>query len=114
MELPQQCQPLISLKKKLNLSGASKGLETVGKATKGINFSGMTVGIDQVKSGMVSLSGISAGVIAKFTVINNMCNSLFRTGKRMVSALTIDPVHTGFQEYETQIGAIQTILSNTR
>ena len=105
---------LDKLKKKLNLSGASKGLETVGKATKGINFSGMTVGIDQVKSGMVSLSGISAGVIAKFTVINNMCNSLFRTGKRMVSALTIDPVHTGFQEYETQIGAIQTILSNTR
>ena len=105
---------LDKLKKKLNLSGASKGLETVGKATKGINFSGMTVGIDQVKSGMVSLSGISAGVIAKFTVINNMCNSLLRTGKRMVSALTIDPVHTGFQEYETQIGAIQTILSNTR
>ena len=105
---------LDKLKKKLDLSGASKGLETVGKATKGINFSGMTVGINQVKSGMVSLSGISAGVIAKFTVINNMCNSLFRTGKRMASALTIDPVKTGFQEYETQIGAIQTILSNTR
>ena len=105
---------LDKLKKKLNLSGASKGLENVGKATKGINFSGMTASISQVKSGMVSLNGISAGVIAKFTVINNLCNSLFHTGKQMVSALTIDPVKTGFQEYETQIGAIQTILSNTR
>ena len=105
---------LDKLKKKLNLSGASKGLETVGKATKKINFSGMTAGISQVKSGMVSLNGISAGVIAKFTVINNLCNSLFHTGKRMMSALTIDPVKTGFQEYETHIGAIQTILSNTR
>ena len=105
---------LDKLKQKLNLSGASKGLENVGKAAKGVNFSGMTAGISQVKAGMVSLEGISAGVIAKFSVINNMVNSLMTTGKRMVNALTIDPVKTGFQEYETQIGAIQTILSNTR
>lgn len=105
---------LDKLKQKLNLSCASKGLENVGKAAKGVNFSGMTAGISQVKAGMVSLEGISAGVIAKFSVINNMVNSLMTTGKRMVNALTIDPVKTGFQEYETQIGAIQTILSNTR
>ena len=28
--------------------------------------------------------------------------------------MTIEPVHTGFQEYETQIGAVQTILANTQ
>ena len=105
---------LEKLKQKLNLSGASKGLENVGKIAKSTNFSGMTAGISQVKAGMVSLEGISAGVIAKFSVINNMVNSLMATGKRMVNALTIDPIKTGFQEYETQIGAIQTILSNTR
>ena len=105
---------LEKLKQKLNLSGASKGLENVGKISKSTNFSGMTAGISQVKAGMVSLEGISAGVIAKFSVINNMVNSLMATGKRMVNALTIDPIKTGFQEYETQIGAIQTILSNTR
>lgn len=33
--------------------------------------------------------------------------------KNFVEALTIDPIHTGLQEYETQINAIQTILSNT-
>lgn len=31
-----------------------------------------------------------------------------------MSALTIDPIKTGFQEYETQIGAVQTILANTQ
>ena len=35
------------------------------------------------------------------------------TGKTLVSALTIDPVKSGFQEYETQINAVQTILANT-
>lgn len=105
---------LDKLKQKLNLSGASKGIETVGKAAKGVNFSGMTAGIHQVKSGMMSLEGVSAGVIAKFSVINNMVNSLMATGKRMVNALTIDPVKTGFQEYETQINAVQTILANTQ
>ena len=33
--------------------------------------------------------------------------------KRIVSALTIDPIMTGFSEYETKIGSIQTIMSNT-
>ena len=34
-------------------------------------------------------------------------------GKKMVSALTIDPVKSGFDEYNTQINAVQTILANT-
>lgn len=34
-------------------------------------------------------------------------------GKRIISALTIEPVRSGFEEYETQINAIQTILANT-
>ena len=33
--------------------------------------------------------------------------------KNIVKAFTIDPIKTGFQEYETQMGAIQTILANT-
>ena len=39
---------------------------------------------------------------------------LSQLAKRLVSALTIDPIRSGLSEYETQIGAIQTILSNTR
>ena len=34
-------------------------------------------------------------------------------GKRIVKALTLDPIISGFQEYETQINAVQTILANT-
>ena len=35
-------------------------------------------------------------------------------GKKMVSAVTIDPIKSGFAEYETQMNAVQTILANTR
>lgn len=33
--------------------------------------------------------------------------------KNIVKSLTIDPIKTGFSEYETQINAVQTILANT-
>lgn len=105
---------LDKLKKKLNLSGASKGLESLEKASKNINFSGMTVGINQVRNGMISLENIGTGVISKFTIIHNLTNSLYHAGQKMAKAFTIDPVKTGFQEYETQINAVQTILANTQ
>ena len=105
---------LDKLKQKLNLKGAEKGLTDLGKAAKGVDFKGMSASVHQVGRGLVSLDKISTGVIAKFSVINNLTNQLMHTGKRMVNALTIDPVKTGFHEYETQINAIQTILSNTR
>ena len=105
---------LDKLKQKLNLKGAEKGLTDLGKAAKGVDFKGMSASVHQVGRGLVSLDKISTGVIAKFSVINNLTNQLMHTGKRMVNALTIDPVKTGFHEYETQINAIQTILSNAR
>lgn len=45
--------------------------------------------------------------------MRNMANTVESYAKRIVSALTIDPVMSGFSEYETKINAIQTIMSNT-
>jgi tape measure domain-containing protein len=47
------------------------------------------------------------------TTLANIANSAINAGKRLVSSLTIDPVKMGFQEYETKVNAIQTILTNT-
>ena len=47
------------------------------------------------------------------TALANITNSAVNAGKRVVSALTIDPIKTGFSEYETKINSIQTIMSNT-
>lgn len=95
------------LKQKLNLTGAAKGFEEVNTAANRVNFSGMTAGIEQVG---VKFSYMQATIQHQ---LNQIVDSCVNAGKRMVSALTIDPVKTGFSEYETQINAVQTILANT-
>ena len=99
---------LDKLKQKLHLDGASKGLENVSSAAKKVDMSGLSRGIETVSSRFSALDVIGV------TALANITNSAINAGKRMVSALTIDPIKSGFQEYETQMNAIQTILANTQ
>lgn len=98
---------LDKFKQKLNLTGASKGLEDVNAAAKKVDMSGLGRGIETVSAKFSAMQVIGT------TALVNLTNSAMAAGKRMISALTIDPVKTGFQEYETQINAVQTILANT-
>ena len=98
---------LDKLKEKLKLNGISKGLEDVNAAAKRVDMS--TLGNSVEKVGL-KFSGLYT--IAD-QALRNITNSAMNAGKRIVSALTIDPIKTGFSEYETQINAIQTILANT-
>lgn len=99
---------LDKLKQKLNLTGASKGLENVGAAAKKVDFAPLGNAAQAVGA------KFSAMEVMGITALANITNSAVNAGKRIVSALTIDPVKTGFQEYETQINAVQTILANTQ
>lgn len=99
---------LDKLKQKLNLTGASKGLENIDASAKKVNMSGLGTAVEAVSA------KFSAMQVVGVTALANITNSAINAGKRMVSALTIDPVKTGFQEYETQMNAIQTIYSNTK
>ncbi len=96
------------LKQSLNLSGASKGLENVSSAVKNVNMSGLSGAVESVQMKFSALE------VMAVTALSNITNSAMNAGKRIVSALTIDPISTGFQEYETQINAVQTILANTQ
>ena len=98
---------LEKLKKSLNLSGASKGLEDVNTAAKRVDMSGLGGAVETVKAKFSALD------VVAITALANITNSAVNAGKRIVSALTIDPIKTGFQEYETQINSVQTILANT-
>ena len=98
---------LDKLKQSLNLSGASKGLENVGTATKKCDMSGLSGAVQTVQAKFTALE------VMAVTALANITNSAINAGKRLVSSLTIDPIKMGFQEYETQINAIQTILANT-
>ena len=98
---------LAKLKQSLNLTGATKGLENVGTAAKGVNMSGLGSAVETVTAKFSALQ------VMGVTALANITNSAVNTGKRLLSALTIDPIKTGLSEYETQINAVQTILANT-
>ena len=98
---------LEKLKQGLNLSGASKGLDNVNAAAKGINLAPLGQAAETVGLKFNAMYTIAD------QALRNITNSAYNAGKRIVSALTIDPVKTGLQEYETQINAVQTILANT-
>ena len=96
------------LKKSLNLSGAAKGFDEIDSASKKVNMNGLANAVESVRLKFSALE------VMAVTALANITNSALNAGKRIVSALMIDPIKTGFQEYETQIGAVQTILANTQ
>ena len=98
---------LEKLKKSLKLDGVSKGLEKINSAAKSNNLE--------------SLGNAANTVGLRFNAMYTMADQALRnittrvqhTAESMVKALTIDPIMSGFKEYETQINAVQTIMANT-
>ena len=95
------------LKQSLNFNGATKGLENIDSSVRKINFNPLSSAVETVQAKFSALQ------VMAVTALANITNSAVNAGKRIVSAFTIDPIKTGFQEYETQINAVQTILANT-
>ena len=99
---------LEKLKQSLNLTGAAKGLENIDRATKKVDMT--TLGNAAYTVGLK----FSAMYTMADQALRNITNRVQHCAENMIKAFTIEPVKTGLQEYETQIGAIQTILANTQ
>lgn len=101
---------LKTLHESLKMKGATNGLAEVDKSIKSVGasgFSSLSSSIDAVSSKFSAL-----GVIG-MTALANITNSAVNAGKSLVKSFTLDPIKSGFSEYETKINAIQTILTNT-
>ena len=99
---------LDKLKSKLNFQGVEKSFEGIDKAAKKVNLSSIADAVSDLQHRFSAFAG--AGVRALTRIADQAVNTGIAIGKMV----TIDPVKSGLSEYETQIGAIQTILSNTR
>ncbi len=99
---------LDKLKKALHLENAIDGISKVQSAFSKFDTAGVTGGIDTINAKFSAMQTVA------FTVMQNIVNDAYVKGKRLAEAFTIEPVFSGFQEYETQINAIQTILANTQ
>jgi tape measure domain-containing protein len=95
------------LKNALNFKNSERSLNSLKNTANNMNFNGLEKGIDtvRVKFDALQVMGIRA--------LSNITDAAMRTGTRMAKALTLDPITTGFKEYETQMNAVQTILANT-
>lgn len=98
---------LNNFKKALKLEDSAKGLENLESVGKHFSLSNIADSVDTISNRFSALG------IMGVTALQNITNSAINAGKQMASAFTIDPVKSGFQEYETQINAVQTILANT-
>lgn len=98
---------LDKLKRALRLDGAAKSFEKLERSSNRFGMNGLSGAVDTVRAKFSALEVVGV------TALANITNSAVNTGKQIVKALTIDPIKSGFQEYETQINAVQTILANT-
>lgn len=95
------------LTEKLKFKNAASGLDEINNKSNELKFEGAISGVETFSSKLSTLQ------IAAATALGNIAAEAIRTGASITKALTIEPVISGFEEYETKIGAIQTILTNT-
>lgn len=98
---------LQKLKQALRLDGAAKGLETVQSAASKVNMAPLGAAVEGVKVKFDAL-----GIMATTTLMN-ITNDAVNAGKRIANALTIEPIKSGFSEYELKMNSMQTIVSST-
>ncbi len=99
---------LDKFQRSLKMEGATKGLEAVQTSANKINFANIENLATRAGFHVQDVWQKVANVF-EYQIAAKIVNA----SKKMASALTIEPVTTGLQEYETQINAVQTILANT-
>lgn len=98
---------LEKLKSALNFDKSVQSLSKLQNAGNKINFSGLASGVETISARFTNLGIV--GVAA----LTNITNAAINAGTQMVKSLTLDPVLSGFNEYETKMNSITTILTNT-
>lgn len=104
----QSMSTIDKLKAALKFDKVADGAKNITNSLNNVSFGGLQNGIIEVEARFSAMGAVA------FTVLQDMTRSAIDAGKKIVNALAVEPVTTGFQEYETQMNAIQTILSNTR
>lgn len=106
-KVQQTMRSLAALNEKLMFKGAEKGFEKVSDASEKVKFNALLNALDNLSQ------KFSAVEVIGVTALMRITNQAVDAGERLVKALSLDPIISGFQEYETQINAVQTILANT-
>lgn len=93
--------------KAVDTSKSVRAISNVGDAASRVDMNKLIASVDAVGGKFSAMS------IIAITALQNITNRAIDAGVNIAKALTITPILSGFQEYETKMTAIQTMLSNT-
>ncbi len=105
--LAETIQSLDKLRQSLNFADSTRGMNELSAVSKRFDMSSMGNAIDGISTKFLALATIGV------TALSRLTNSVISAGARFAKSFTIAPVMAGFNEFETNMGSIQTILSNT-
>ena len=97
---------LEKFKQSLNFKSGVESLGNLDGAIKKVDFNPVTAGLEAAKSGFNAFGAVA------FAVTQRVTNEVINLGQKIATNFT-QSITQGFQEYETQMNAVQTILSNT-
>ena len=101
---------LKDLESNLKMDGATSGLDKIKTALSGFSISPLVKGASEAGSGFTNMS------IAGVTAIQEITRKVVDLGLSITQNLgnkLFGPMMSGFGEYQTQMGAVQTVLTNT-
>lgn len=96
------------LKSSLKFEGISKGFEGITESAKRVSFSGLEFAA--TRAGF-HISDVFEKV-SRF-LENDIARRIVNVGTKIAREFTIEPIMTGFQEYELKMGSVQTIMAST-
>lgn len=98
---------LDSLKKGLDLSGASKGFNELDKAVSKVDMNTLGSAVEAVKVKFSALETIAT------TALVNITNEAVNAGKQLLASLSVDQISAGWGKYAEKTSAVQTIMAAT-
>jgi len=98
---------LDKLKARFGQMSAGTTFTDMERAADQVSFSGLTRAIQGVSSQFSIMEGAAA------VALGNVASRVAMAGANFAKSFSFDPVNQGFQEYQTNLGSIQTILANT-
>lgn len=98
---------LDKLKKSLRLDDAGRSFEKLERSAKNVRLDGLAASVDAISSKFTLMGRMS------IAWMDNIAHAAVNAGKRIVNALTVDPVRSGFNEYELKMDSVKTIMNAT-
>lgn len=86
---------------------ADKTISTLDKLKTALHLEGAASGVEAVAAKFSALQVVGV------TALANITNSAVDAGKKIVNALAIEPITSGFSEYELKMNSVRTIMSST-